>query len=333
MAAVAQLEPDSVLAELLRMRREAFNALYRQARQYSQHSHQLESERVYRFLALTLQPIVAAAAPHLDAEALEAMALELTVLALDLIGKQLLGSEGPFALIETGWRELFCAYPALFVQDPRRAIAAISNALVQLCQHSGADPARWLHELQRLGGACEQLDDFLALGQILAWRCGMAHYRKGALALLPGLPDSLKAHLLAGQSLADWQDSPWTGLPLKGLGIVYVTGRYAGWGGRLHEPPRLGFEGDALLVADSLACWYLFADAWGESWFRRGEPSIPATGLGPWQLSRDGSVTIGGHQACFPELAGWRQAVGNAHTLAVAMPKSFRVWLIGLGRL
>lgn len=320
---------DAVFSQLLARQREAINALFFQARQYS---HQLQPETVYRFLTDTLQPVVLAAAPHLPADELDQLALKLTVLALDLIGKQLLDPAGPFALIETAWRRLFAAHPQLLAESPRRAIAALSNALVHLCLHPGARPAIWVSELERLGGACPDLARYLKLGQILAWRVGLAQYRSGALALLPELPAQLQAELLENQPLAAWLASPWTDklnhLSPKGLRMAAVTGRFSGWGGKLHDPPQLGWEDDALLVSDSQACWYVFRDAFGESWLRRNEPLTQPAGLGPWQLSPSGEVSYGEQQARFPELAGWSQAAGNHHTLAVAMPDSFRIRLI-----
>ncbi|MEZ0369932.1 MAG: hypothetical protein ACAI44_12670 [Candidatus Sericytochromatia bacterium] len=330
MAAVAQLEPG--FTALLQRQRQAFNALFFQARNYA---HQLGPEAVYAFLEQTLQPVVMAVEPYLDKESLDRLALELTVLALDLLGKQLLNPAGPFALIEAGWRRLFCRFPSLLAAAPRPAIAAVSNALVQLCLHPGAKPEAWLDGLERLGGHCPDLAAFLQLGQVLSWRCGLAHYRAGALELLPRLPEAVQQALLGGLPLTAWLASPWCKQSLNGSGlsIVHATGSFAGWGGKLFEPPRMTWSGDALLVADSQACWYLFADAFGESWHQRGED--PELGLamqpremGPWRIDGDGTVSLGPLTRRFPQLANWRHASGTSHTLAVSQHHSFRIYLV-----
>lgn len=326
------MQNETVLAKefetFLRRQREPLNALFYQARHYA---HALPAETVYRFLTDTLQPVVIAVAPVLEPEERDQLALKLTVLGLDLIGKQLLAPEGPFALIETAWRTLFAAHPQILATGPRRAIASISNALVQLCLHPGARPEVWLKQLNRLGGTCRDLRDFLNLGQILGWQAGLAHYRGGALALIPELPLALQAELLAGEPLAAWRASPWCGQTGKGIQQVRVTGRFAGWGGKLYDPPRLAWEGDILRVTDSQASWSVYADTFGESWFRSPEAATTKTaqtGLGPWRLNASGQVRRGKQTAKFAELAGFQQAAGCSHTLAVGLSESFQIVLL-----
>lgn len=316
---------DPRFEAVLRRRRDSFNDLFRQARQYSL---QLEPTAVYRFLSDTLDPIVAAVAPLLPEAELDELALKLTVLALDLLGKHLLEA-GPFVLIADAWRRLFSAHPQLLAESPRRAVAALSNALIQLCLHPGARPESWVDRYETLGGDCRQLDDWLALGQVLGWQAGLAHYRRSALEQLGRLPENLQSRLCEGRPLGDWQASPWCGAPGSGLRVVHRSGGFAGWGGRLIEPPTLAWDGDALLVADSRGCWYLFADRYGESWLRYG-PTLPlAPGQpSPWEIDPAGRVRYGEASASLTALAGWRQAAGSAHTLAVAMPDSFVIQLL-----
>ena len=319
---------DPFFADLLKRQRAPLNALFYQARHYA---NQLSPEVFYGFLAETLQALVLAAALFLSEAELDEMALELAVLALDLMGKHLLETMGPFQLIEPAWRNLYTLYPTFLAESPRRALAAIANALVQLCLHPRADATRWLAELQTLGAHCQNLRDFLRLGQVLSWRVGMAHNRDGALALIGELPPSIQAEILLGANLRDWQASPWFSpdlSPPRSLRIAHITGHFAAWGGQLWEPPTLAWEEDVLIVSDGLASWYLYADAYGESWFRRGPAQRLCPDLGKWQINADGQVHFGSKSAHFAELAGYRQAAGNQHSLAVALPSSFQIFIL-----
>lgn len=353
MAAVAQLESrpepqpasglNPVFADLLQRQRAAFNQIFYQLRYQAQG---LGPEQALAFYRQHLQAWILALAPVLlkpassQAEAqaeraqLDRVALQLAALGLDLSAQGLLSGRGVLAPVAQGLERLVTAYPGFVLANPPLMLACWVNALVQLCRHPGARPQQWLDDLLLWGGQSQDLQEFLKLGQVLAWRAGLAHYRQGALSVLSQLSPGLQASLLLGQSLEHWRASPWckgqTPQP-PSLHLCELTAGFAGWGGQLLGLPELSWQADHLMVSDSAQGWHVFRDAWGESWIRsRFLRKDPQTDLGPWQLDAQGHLSIQGLRACFPELRNWRQALGNQHSLFVVMPRSLRLWLVAV---
>lgn len=216
-------------------------------------------------------------------------------------------------------------------------------------------------EQLRETSAPEFVSQIKALALFLAWQAGFAPGRLAALAAVDRLKSPLRDHLLAGYALSDWLTNPWLkarldlkphrqgqafapedSLPKRGapalpgsgfeLVLVKTVGGLIGWSGRFYEPPQLAWLADGrLLLQDSQNAWLLTADAWGKHWQRVAlQPLNPDSEPGDWQLSRSGCLRFQHWQADFPELKHWQQAVGNAQSLAISLPHSLRVYLIGL---
>lgn len=200
-----------------------------------------------------------------------------------------------------------------------------------------------------------------ALALFLAWQAGLAIARLPALYGLKDLPQAMQDQLLAGYVFREWLDNPWlnaqTALkptptePTPGSGLqeqidtgaqptrwqlalVKTVGGLIGWGGRFYEPPQIAWQDpQRLILQDSQNAWLLIVDAWGEHWQRVPHQQLSmASELGDWQLSRAGRLCFQDQQADFPQLKNWQQAVSTSHTLAVSLPHSLQVYLLGLQR-
>jgi hypothetical protein len=222
---------------------------------------------------------------------------------------------------------------------PERVLAALGNALHQIATTPGARPAEWTAAMAALAPRCADVGTFLALGQVAAWRAGMAHFRAGALAAADTLPPVL-ALAAVGSSGNDWAAvrarlaaDPWFdpgGSSSPGLRIVARAGAFRGFGGLFVEPPA----GDHFLVRSGEECWLLTADAFGATFHRATEveranphPSAVPAGV----TARGAAVEVEGRRLEVPELGEITGVAANGTTLALTSPWTHAIVLVALG--
>lgn len=320
MAAVEELVSPAFQVVLERQR-EAFNQLCQAA--------PFPSLRLRHFLLKVLQPMLLALEPLLPQVALEQQAL--AFFQLDLQLQQLGLPAERQALLHQQWLKLCQQAGRCLLPEPVMALKQVTHLCLHLFEQPGAFE-RWQTAFSRWLPHCQQPADFFQLAQLLAWQAGLAQYRLSVLRAAHGLSASLQAAFFGGHSLQRWLQNPWQsaepGEPQ--LQIVASLGAFKGWGGHLLEPPELAWQGDLLLIQDSQQSWQVAVDRWGAHWLRSPQRFKAQQMLADWQLSPEGDVSLGAFRGHFPQLAGWRQAVGNSHSLAVAMPHSFKVLLLGL---
>jgi hypothetical protein len=142
--------------------------------------------------------------------------------------------------LDAGLRRLLPPLARLASRAPARVLASLANALHQIGTTPGARVDAWVDALEALGPACPDADVLLRLGQVLAWRAGLAHYRSGALAVARALPEELARRALELPAGADVREAierldsdPWfaPGAP-AGLRSVARVGAFRGFGGR-----------------------------------------------------------------------------------------------------
>ncbi|MBF0530050.1 MAG: hypothetical protein HQK55_12430, partial [Deltaproteobacteria bacterium] len=195
---------------------------------------------------------------------------------------------------------------------------------------------------------CPTLEDFLKVGQVAAWRCGLAHFRAGALEIWRDLPEPLArlalgfkpdAEALAKSDLAAALADPWRSLkqlgrlPERKLRLVARVGGFRGFGGPFISPPEVTCARTVIYAFDREFCYSLHADWFGSAVERFGSDLPEGVENRPLGFSLDqknGMVTKDGQQAIFPELAGASSFAATDHTLAVTVPRSHFVYLIAL---
>jgi hypothetical protein len=337
----AVAEPARVsepLAFVLRSGRDAFNAQFTAARRLYP---ELDPDRFRVFLATTVDA-VARATQAAYPDRLPDVVMAAYELGLELVGKRLVDASNGPAVIETGWRTLAAAATPQLAAEPRRVLAAISNALHQLAVTAGARPEAWIRDLAALAPRCPDVASLLAVGQIRAWMAGLAHYRKSALAVGDGLPEALA--LAAVEASGPWSAlrarlaaDPWfvpgaERAPKAGP-IVQGIGSFRGFGGRFRAPPRIALYQGLLVVSSADEAWVLTVDAFGATFHRASpeESAAPvATTLPAEAQWANGTLTVRGRPLAAP-LYGWLTSIAaDRTTLALTSSLTHTIAVVAL---
>jgi hypothetical protein len=261
------------LAEALQSRRSDFNQRFRLAAQ--RHPH-LDGEELLQFIAHCVDPIVEAVHSRYPG-AVDDVLVSAYDCALQLVGQQLTARQGRYAVIADVWREILPAAANVLVTDSRRLIPALTNAVHQLATIDSAAANRWKMRMAHAAAEVTSADDLLLLGLVLAWQCGLAHYRDGALAALDSLSDPLACMALEvtptrrQETLRRLHADRWfdpTHPQREALRIVRTFGAFRGFGGGFLQPPLIRGTHGGWVVQSAADHWFLVADAFGATLHR-----------------------------------------------------------------
>jgi hypothetical protein len=329
-------------ADILKANRASLNAKFADAQRLRP---ALLPETFSAVLRQYVAPIVAAAEAF-KPETARQVTLTLYDLALDLLGQGFLEPNSRHPELTRGWSELLPNIPQQVCAAPRLVTGSLTNALYNLSQVPDARPQQWLAGMLALAPLAPDPHIYLQAGQIAAWRCGLAHYRAGALDLCRSIPPALVRAALqlpadGNSDTADWVQrlaaDPWllpdrAGDRPRSLRIVKRVGAFRGFGGLFLQPPMVYANGEHFLVTDGAARWLLLADAFGAVFQRLDDlqPENTASVTVPFQIDQDGVVRCAGQQKQFDELAGFTSAACAAGTLAVTSYLSYAISLIAL---
>lgn len=254
--------------------RETFNAKFKDARR---RFPDLDAAAFQDFLSTTLDPVVRRA-DRLSSHQLTTVIQAAYDAGLQLVGERLAGPGARRRTVEEGWIQILPSAQSLVATAPERALAAISNALNTLSSTPDVRAAEWSKKMAGLASACGDLDTWLKLGQVLAWTCGMAHLRRGALEIAQSLPDALALAVLDAPPGSSWpallqrlQSDVWFNpaaslpAPLPGLRVAARAGAFRGFGGKFSQPPLVASLGDHLIVKSGEAHWLLVSDVFGST--------------------------------------------------------------------
>lgn len=281
------------------------------------------------FLAEAVDPVVLAV-EAVAAERTNAVVYTAYELALSLVAQGMAGAAARQPWLDRTWRELAPRHAQLISAQPRAMLGALSNAAIQLGQWPQVRVEQWLQRMSALADQVTDLDQLRALGQLLAWRAGMAHYRRGALAAADSLPPALALAALGAPPGSQWpalRDAlladPWHtaqgrahGLPSQGVQI----GAFTGFGGRFAQPPQVRAEAEGFVVRSVDRHFLLIADIHGAVLLPADEATFKAA-------SARSAVLPAPHRAAL----GWPDdqltAVADAHTLALSSPYTHAIAL------
>jgi hypothetical protein len=340
MAAIAP--GGSPFAQALLAQRDRRNSQFAAARHRYPH---LEAAAFSEFLRDTLAPIVNAVAVVAPAETASVTDV-LYELSLDLLGQELLGPAAADPALTPGWRQLLASLAGHVAAAPRMAVAALTNAMLNLAQTPGARPVEWACDLTALAPVCPDVPTLLAAGQVLAWRAGLAHFRQGALAVCRTLPPIVAAAALGlppdAASPADptvvierlsrdcWLEprAALTGDRPSALRLVRRAGAFRGFGGLFQAPPTVSFAGQFVVRAAERA-WVLTADRFGATFHPIDPASLPPSPGPPshFRVLPEGRVRYDGREVAFPELIGLTSWATDGVTLAATVELSHAVLL------
>jgi hypothetical protein len=275
---------SEAMASVLRSGRSEFNSQFAEARRLYP---ALDGGAFLEFLRNDVDQLVRAvekAKPEFVAEVVMA-AYEC---GLELIGQKLVGPGARNRIVEEGWRRVLPGIAALVAKAPARVIGAFSNGLHNLAGIAGARPEQWISEMEKLGPRCADVEALLRLGQVEAWRAGLAHFRQGAIAAADNLPAPLALAAVGAPANGDWPEirkrllaDPWynpsASVPKANgesgrVPVVTEAGAFRGYGGVFVEPPRVASAGEHFLVRSGEERWLLTADVFGAT-FHRSSPA------------------------------------------------------------
>jgi hypothetical protein len=172
------------------------------------------------------------------------------------------------------WTGVAPHYGALLAQHPHAVLAMLGNALAHLHALGSARPQQWADDMAAIAPAVATLAQLRAVGQVLAWRAGAAHFRQGAIQAADALPGDL-ACAAFGAPDAAWPAlraqllrEPWWRAPGDVLGNVNArlnreVGAFDGFGGAFPVPPQVRACADGFLVRSGARYALLVADAYG----------------------------------------------------------------------
>jgi hypothetical protein len=338
---------SEALASILRSGRDHFNAAFAEARR---RYPDLDAAAFKEFLQTTVETLMRSATA-LSSEQQVSLVMAAYQTGLELVGERLAGSDSRPRVIERGWEQILPSVIPLLAASPAPLLSAVSNALHTLSCSHGARPAQWCQQLQELGPRCPDLPTFLKLGQVLAWRAGLAHFRQGALEAAQSLPEALAVAAVGAAPSAAWPalyeqlaNDPWfdpaaqrPNSPSSAGPRLYLAtkvGSFRGFGGNFVEPPEVASTGDQLLVRSADECWWLLADAFGAT-LRRAtliefEAAKPRKTL-PVNLELTRTQIIRGRDSLSnPAPGGMSSFAAAGRTLALTSALSYRVALIAL---
>jgi hypothetical protein len=267
-------------ASVLRSGRPQFNAQFSEARRIYPN---LDGSAFLEFLRTDVDGLVQVVQQS-QPEQITNVTLAAYEAGLELVGQKLVGPGARHPWIETGWKRVLPALASALATAPARIIRSVSNALQHLANTPGARPEQWISEFERLGPLCGNVETVLRVGQVIAWRAGLAHYRGGVITAAGALPTPLALSAIGAPGSAHWprlqeklKANPWfnPASPLDGEKesasfprFVSQAGAFRGFGGLFVEPPRVTSSGNDFLVRSGDDCWLLTADIFGATFHR-----------------------------------------------------------------
>lgn len=277
---------------------------------------------------------VAAAAP----ESTRAAAFDAYDIALELAGLRLVGPHARSTLLPRAWHSALPRLAHLVAREAAAVIGLVSNAALHLGTLPEVRGSQWIAELAALAPRIESRAQLRAVGLVLAWRAGAAHFRAGALAAADDLPVSLA---LAAFGLP--RDGAWPALRERiaadswwhaddGVGMLQrEVGAFSGLGGAFGAPPEVRAAPGGFLVRSAERHFLLLADAYGAVLMGATAEEFEHAGAahGVVAFTVEGDMLAVGRQRIALDLPAAGLAVcASAGTLAITSPFTHAIRLV-----
>lgn len=195
-------------------------------------------------------------------------------MALELVGLGLAGPRARNLVVNRIWQEMLPAYARLAAEHPVEVLGALSNAGINISKVSNSRPQQWIREMCMLASQVESLAQLQGIGQVLAWRCGMAHFRHGAIQAADLLPEPLALGALGieGKEITlsavkeKLLSDPWWE-PMRAGESQFHPGReigaFTGFQGEFSEPPEVRACPEGFFIRSKERYSLVIADAFG----------------------------------------------------------------------
>jgi hypothetical protein len=337
---------SDALASALRSGRDEFNGQFAEARRLYP---ALDSGAFLEFLRNDVDHLVRAV-EKVKPDCVADVVMATYETGLELVGQKLVGSGARNRIIEEGWQRVLPAVASLVAKAPAPVIGAVSNALHNLAGTSGARPEQWISEMEKLGPQCGDVETLLRLGQVEAWRAGLAHFRQGAIAAADNLPAPLALAAVGAAANGDWPDirkrllaDPWynpSEAPSTGNGqasrvqVMAQAGAFRGYGGVFVEPPSVASAGEHFLVRSGEESWLLTTDVFGATFHRSNlaefESAVKSTKLPAGLRVSDSKLSWKDERFEIGGLGKFTSFAANDATLALTSELTHSVILVAL---
>lgn len=326
---------SSVFAGLLRSARADLNTRFQAAR----HRYpDLEGDRLRVFLETAIDPLVSSLSTAAPA-ATPVFVFASYDAALDLCGQRLVGADARVPAMNLMWQQLMPNALHFLAQAPQRVIVALGNATHQLAATPGARAEEWLTGMASYASQTDSVDTWLALGQVLAWRCGLSQYRTSCLSLADSLPPSMVLSIFNATDMS-WPelksallaDPWWTPGGHPELQETMRVGGFSGFGGRFRQLPRVGVLDNQLYVSSDEDCWQVLADRYGCTLHRATTQEAKALRDAPMAEFRikSNQVEWQGRTLQVPDISTINSVAANRDTLLLCSPDTYQVIVVAL---
>lgn len=301
-----------------------------------------DTDAFMSFLQSAVNPVVHSV--HLEApERVAPTTLIAFDIGLELVGQNLAGPKALQNTLNELWESLIPRYARLVAKYPMEVLGSLSNAAIYIRKFPDTRPRQWLQELAKVAPVVEDLEQLQVVGQLLAWRAGLSHFRIGAIEAAESLPPELALSCVEAPSNSSWHQirsmllaSPWfmphqINVEKKPIGMQF--GKFSGFGGDFIKPPEVRACAEGFYVRSGDRYGLLIADCFGAVMHSATEEEFEnaANFIFPNEIKLDGSyIRIGKNQIDLRLPSKNIVATCNAHTVAVTSPYSHIIRLISL---
>lgn len=279
---------------------------------------------------------IAAVAPERTAQ----VVLAVYDMALALVAQGLAGPNARSSAVDSVWIMLAPHYARLISEAPVEVLGALTNAAINLAKVPGARMDEWLREMQRLASHIDSVARLHAVGQIVAWRSGLAHFREGALDVADNLPEPL-ALLVLHAEVGTWQEvreacraTPWWSPDAKRREAARQgvdVGAFTGFGGTFAQPPHVHAATQGFVTRSGDRFQVLLADAFGAVLLPANEAefSQAQTRDNQAEVKLTGArLTLGDRHVDIDLPAEGLTIASNAHSVAVTSPYTHTIRVV-----
>lgn len=317
-------------AALAAQRRE-FNALAAEARR---RYPGFDQDAFTQFLVEAADPVVDAVA-HTAPDSVHGVAAHAFRMGLEMVGQRLADGSPRTSGLVRAWTTVLPRFAPLVARAPERTLGMLSNAALHLATLPGVRVQRWERDMAALAPLVDSIEHLRALGQVLAWRAGAAHYRQGAIAAADGLPEALALAAFRCADAGSWQlaraslaSDPWWRAEADPDGVsTHVTGSFAGFGGLFTTPPRLAAAESCFVVQSGERAFLLIADAYGVVLLPAGEADAGAVANLPYLVEGD-DLLVGRQRIALALPPEGLALCATASTIALSSPYTHAIQLV-----
>jgi len=257
------------LAEVLATHRSQLNAHVAEAR----HRYPAFDTAAFSAFLKTGLDSIAQSVSELAPERTVPVVLAAYDIALELVAQELAGSAARNSLIERLWVSVAPRYARLISQDPINVLGLLSNAVLHVSNTPEARVEDWLFGMSTMAEHVDSINNLRSVGQVMAWRAGLAHFREGALHCADAMPEAMALRAVGADGAQTWQEvrdkfrsDPWWSPDAKRQEISRAgidVGQFTGFGGTFAQPPEVRAAANGFLVKSLSRYSFLVADAYG----------------------------------------------------------------------